>query len=154
MFVLTLKWNKKIALGIIIALALAFVAAITLTATKPNKADSTSGKEIINIKNEKSRVAYLKQYGWEVESPALSEDKVLIPREFSEVFSRYNELQKKQGFDLSAYSGLEVETYTYKITNHTSSDTVLAQLYIYKGNVIAADLHSTALDGFITGIKR
>ena len=155
MFVLTFKWNKKTAAAIVLIIALILIAIVTIAALG-NDSDETqsTGKEIINVRNEKSRIAYLKQYGWEVETPAANEEKVLIPKEFSQVFEKYNELQKTQGFDLTNYSGLEVETYTYKVTNHDSNDTVLAQLYIYKGTVIAADIHSTELDGFITGIKQ
>lgn len=154
MFVFTFKWSKKTAVAIVLVIALILVAIISIAAASHSKTTATSENEITNIKNEKKRIEYLKQYGWEAKSPAVSEDKVLIPKEFSAVFDKYNELQKKQGFDLSDYCGLEVETYTYEITNYNSSETVLAQLYIYKGTVIAADIHSTALDGFITGIKK
>jgi len=154
MFIFTFKWSKKVAVAIVLVIALILVAIITIAAASHSKDNETPDKEIINVRNEKTRIEYLKQYGWEVKLPAVCEDKVLIPREFSSVFEKYNELQKKQGFDLSEYCGLEVETYTYEITNYNSSETVLAQLYIYKGTVIAADIHSTALDGFITGIKK
>lgn len=154
MFVLTFKWNKKTAIAIVLVVALILIAIVTIAALSNNSESQSTAKEIINVKNEKSRVAYLKQYGWEVESPAANAENILIPKEFSQVFEKYNELQKQQGFDLHKYSGLEVETYTYKVTNHSSSDTVFAQLYIHNGTVIAADIHSSELDGFISGIKR
>jgi len=154
MFVFTFKWSKKTAVAIVLIIAFILVAVITIAASSHSNNTDTKENEIINVRNEKSRIEYLRQYGWEVKSPAVCEDRVLIPKEFSAVFDKYNELQKKQGFDLSGYCGLEVETYTYEITNYNSTETVLAQLYIYKGTVIAADIHSTALDGFITGIKK
>ncbi len=154
MFIFTFKWSKKVAVAIVLVIALILVAVVTITAASGSKNTEPQKKEIINVRNEKSRIEYLKQYGWEVKSPAVCEDKVLIPKEFSTVFDKYNNLQKKQGFDLSDYCGLEVETYTYEITNYNSTETVVAQLYIYKDTVIAADIHSTALDGFITGIKK
>jgi hypothetical protein len=44
--------------------------------------------------------------------------------------------------------------YTYAVTNYPdASQTVLADLYIYKNRVIGGDVHSTNLDGFMIGIK-
>ena len=48
---------------------------------------------------------------------------------------------------------MDCTTYTYRIMNYPGTgDTVLAQLYIYKNRVVAGDIHSTALDGFMHGI--
>lgn len=116
-----------------------------------SRASTVSDSMAKKIKTEQSRVEYLAQYGWEVESPALSEETVIIPRSFSEVFERYNQLQLQQGFDLSRFCGMEVEKYTYKVTN-AQEEEVLALLFVYKGRVIGGDIHSTALDGFMQGI--
>lgn len=152
MFMLTLKFNKKTAVFVVIMIALVLVG-IVLLAGAHHAAQEQSTQNVTTVKNDKTRAAYLAQYGWEVETPAQSQDTVLIPREFSQVFESYNELQKQQGFDLSQYCGLEVELYTYKVLNAQCDDTVLAQLYVLRGSVIGGDVHSTALDGFMTGIK-
>ena len=106
------------------------------------------------LRTEKARIAYLAENGWEAESPAISKESVLIPRSFSPVFETYNELQKEQGFDLSQYCGLEVDLYTYRIVNSGVGDDVVAMLYLYNGTVIGGDVHSTALDGFMCGVKQ
>ena len=151
MVVMTMKFNKKSVVIAIILIALLIIGIILLVGAY-NK-DQISNSPIINVRNENSRVAYLAQYGWEVESPPISVESVLIPRVFSEVFEKYNELQLMQGFDLSEYCGTQVDMYTYKIINEGSTDNVVAILYIYHGSVIGGDVHSTALDGYMTGIK-
>ena len=88
-----------------------------------------------------------------METPALSEDTVLIPKQFSPVFEEYNELQKQQGFDLSEYCGMEVTMYTYRVVDSGREGDVLAVLYVLNGAVIGGDVHSTALDGFMCGVK-
>ena len=54
------------------------------------------------VKTNDDRLAFLSQFGWEVE-PTPEEQNVTIPGEFDRVFVSYNELQKQQGLDLSKY---------------------------------------------------
>lgn len=150
MFVLTMKFDKKKTAFIVVMAALVLIGIILLVGAYSR---GTPAGEVSKVKTEKSRVAYLAQYGWEVESPAVSSETVIIPRSFSEVFESYNQLQLRQGFDLSRYCGMEVEKYTYRVTNSTEEGEVLALLFVYKGQVIGGDIHSTALDGFMCGIK-
>ncbi|MGN1002211.1 MAG: DUF4830 domain-containing protein [Oscillospiraceae bacterium] len=152
MFVLTMKLDKKKAAFIVVMAALVLIGIILLVGAYSRGAAADSG-QVSKVKSEKNRVAYLAQYGWEVESPAVSSETVIIPRSFSEVFESYNQLQLQQGFDLSRYCGMEVEKYTYRVTNGPDGDEVLAQLFVYKGQVIGGDVHSTALDGFMRGIR-
>ena len=150
MFMLTFKFNRKTAVFIVVMIALVLVGIILLASAHHASVDGAP-EPVYTVKNEKSRVAYLRQYGWEVASPAISESEVLIPRSFSDVFESYNQLQKQQGFDLSDYCGLEVELYTYTVLNY--GDDVVAQLYVLSGSVIGADVHSTQLDGFMIGVR-
>ncbi len=155
MFICTLKLDrKKLAFAVIMA-ALVMIGIILLLGTRERAAADEPKAAIQHVTKEKNRVAYLAQYGWEVETPALSEEQVVIPRVFSPVFERYNELQKQQGFDLSEYCGTEVTMYTYKVVNSAyQGDEVLAVLYVRNGSVIGGDVHSTALDGFMKPIRQ
>lgn len=100
------------------------------------------------------RVAYLKALGWDVSEQPTARQEVIIPRSFSDVFENYNTLQKQQGFDLEDYKGLTVSLYTYEVTNWPEPGlTVLADLYLYRNRVIAGDVHATAMDGFMIGIR-
>jgi len=73
-----------------------------------------------------------------------------IPREFDRVMSTYNELQKRQGLDLSKYRGREVTRYSYKITNYPGYEgSVTANVIVYKNRVIGGDVSSSDVQGFI-----
>ena len=53
------------------------------------------------------------------------------------------------GYEL-AIAGAE----TYRVTNYEcSTDTVLAQLFVYRNRVIGGDIHATAMDGFMHGLR-
>ena len=100
------------------------------------------------------RVRFLQELGWEVLPEPLSRQEIILPREFSDVFENYNELQKQQGYDLEDYKGLTVTLYTYQVTNWPEENlTVLADLYIYRNRVIGGDVHATAMDGFMIGLR-
>lgn len=73
-----------------------------------------------------------------------------LTREFTQVVSDYNELQKKQGFDLSPYAGKTVTKFTYPVKDKTRND-VVAVVFVYGGKVIGGDIHCIGADGYMTG---
>ena len=100
------------------------------------------------------RVAFLKSFGWEVATSPTQSGQVRIPENNSEVFSRYNALQKSQGYDLSQYAGKTVMRYVYKIKNYPgATDPVFATLLLYKDQVIGGDVTDTGAKGVIRGFK-
>ncbi len=151
MFVCTLKWNKKLALLIIIAIAIILCALIIFSRSDGSGTASTAQK----VKNNEQRIEFLESLGWKVSSDAICEKVIVIPREFSQVYKAYNELQQAQGYDLSKYCGLEATVYTYSIENYSGyNGRVVADLYILNSEVIGGDVHSLALDGFMHGLKK
>lgn len=105
------------------------------------------------IKTNEDRVAYLESYGWTVSPEAVSVEELLIPEEFDETYDQYLALQAQQGFDLTQYKGKRVKRYTYEVTNYPSGESgVEAGLLIYKNTVVAGEVLSTKLGGFIQGL--
>lgn len=152
MFIFTARFNpKKTAVFLILALALLSV--IVLAAVKLKGAETGAGPSLQADSNEK-RVEYLSSFGWQVDDQQVEEQQVLIPREFSQVYEAYNDIQLGQGFDLKNYAGLDATRYTYKVTNYPGGESnVYADLIVYSGRVIAGDIRSAALDGFIHGLE-
>lgn len=107
------------------------------------------------VRTNEDRVAFLAQFGWEVDPTPTEETTVTVPREFDKVFAAYNELQRAQGLDLSAYGGKTVERYTYTVKNYEGYDgTVLANLLISRGRVIGGDVCAADTAGFVQGFAR
>ena len=101
------------------------------------------------------RVAFLKSFGWEVASSPVESSQVKIPKETTEVFDRYNTLQKSQGYDLTRYAGKNAMRFVYKITNYPgATDPVYATLLVYKNQVIGADITDTSAQGKIQGLAK
>ncbi len=107
------------------------------------------------IKTAEDRVAFLAQFGWEVQTQAAEEATVTIPSEFDRVFMSYNELQKRQGLDLSKYKRKEMTRYTYIVTNYPEYDGVVyANLLVYRSKVVGGDICSADVNGFLHGFKK
>ena len=144
-----------VALAALVTL-IAFVPALEPAAAADSEA--VEEKETLSfekVRDNQGRIAFLSQFGWEVESEAAESTTVTIPREFDKVFAAYNEMQKKQGLDLTNYAGKTVESYTYVVTNYEGAQgTVYANLLISRGRVIGGDVCSADADGFVHGFAR
>ena len=102
------------------------------------------------IKTNDDRVAFLSQFGWDVDTEPVEEVTMRIPAEFDRVMNTYNELQKRGGLDLSKYKGREVTRYSYNVRNYPGYDgTVTANVIVYKNRVIGGDVSSSDVSGFI-----
>lgn len=99
------------------------------------------------------RIAYLASFGWEVEEEPWEILEIVIPEEFDNAYEQYNQLQIKQGFDLTRWHGKTARRYTYRILNYPApTDTVYANLIICDQQIIAGDVSSVALNGFMHGL--
>lgn len=106
------------------------------------------------VANNDARVEFLKKFGWEVSSSPTESSQVRIPEATSEVFDRYNRLQKSQGYDLTTYAGKNVMRYVYKVNNYpNATEPVYATVLVYKNQVIGGDITDTATGGKVQGFK-
>lgn len=151
MFVMTAKLSKPklIAAGVLLVALILFIILLAL----PN-----SGKEAeapAGASND-DRVAYLASFGWSVTAKPTEAQKVRIPDSAdNQIFARYNELQKSQGFDLSDYAGQEVVRYVYEILNYPDAKApVYATVLVADGSIIGGDVTDSSPDGVIRGFGK
>ena len=149
MMVMTAKVDfKKIAIGLA-----AVVGVILLLVLLLGGSDDTSVSAPAVSGND-ARVAFLESFGWQVTTSPTESGQVRIPKESTEVFTRYNDLQKSQGYDLTQFAGKTVMRYVYKINNYPgATEPVYATLLVYKDQVIGGDVTNTAAKGVIQGFK-
>ena len=101
------------------------------------------------IKDKDDRVGFIRNFGIEVDEASENEAQFRMPENFDRVILGYNELQKKQGLDLSKYSKKRVTRYTYKVTNYNSEGDVYANLFVWRGRIIGCDVSSADPEGFV-----
>ena len=107
------------------------------------------------IKDTSGVVEFLAQFGWTVDGATAQSAKVTIPDEFDKVFAAYNEIQKKQGLDLSKFRKKELTRYTVEVTNYQGYEgTVYANVLVYRNKVVGGDICSADVSGFVHGFER
>ena len=101
------------------------------------------------IKTKDQRIAFMKNFGVEVDAASEEEEVFRMPENFDRVILGYNQLQKKQGLDLSKYQNKKVTRYTYKVTNYKGEGEVFANLFVHRGKIVACDISSASPEGFV-----
>lgn len=118
--------NKKTLFVVIIIIAAALLIF--------SRAVYLSGKRI-DGSNNASRQTYISSLGITNFSGQVKSKEIVIPREFPSVYTEYNELQKKSGFDLQKYKGKSAVLYTYFLENGEA-----VNLIVHKGQIIGGDI--------------
>ena len=149
MLVMTAKVDKKKIAMILAAAAVLIVGAFLLFG-----GEDAAPTAAPNVSNNDARVAFLKDFGWDVTTSPAESSQVRVPEKGSEVFDRYNALQKSQGYDLTPYAGKTVMRYVYEINNYPNAEQpVYATLLVYKNQIIGGDVTNTAAKGAVQGLK-
>ena len=156
MFIYSLKASTLKFFGII------GIAVITLAALMffiPSSKESKTTAEIAamnaeisfsNVKTSSDAVKFLAQYGWSVAETPIEECEITIPSEFDRIMTEYNEIQKRQGLDLTKYQKKTAKRYTYKVTNYPGYEgTVYANVITFRGKVIGGDICTADSKGFL-----
>ncbi len=90
------------------------------------------------------QVELIENLGFEVENTPVQSGSVSVPKNFDAVLTKYNDLQKKQGFDLAKYRGKNVDRYTYSMKmpegQNTGAQKSFVTLILYKNKLVGADV--------------
>ncbi len=162
MIVFTAKVNKKRIISCLLVFGIIICSAVVFSRKGADKAETpeqtqeeqTISTEVKRLKTNEDRVSLLEGYGWQVDKEPIEFMEVKIPDKFDGVYSDYNEIQKRQGLDLTDYAGKRVMRYTYKVNNHPSKEEgVVANIIVYKNKLIAGDVCSPKLGGFMHALS-
>ena len=150
MMVMTAKVDLKKIMIILAAVAAVILSLILLLGGGEDSTETSAPA----VSGNDARVKFLTDFGWDVASSPVESSQVKIPEEPSEVFDRYNTLQKGQGYDLTQFAGKKVMRYVYRVSNYPgATEAVYATLLVYKNQVIGGDITDTAAKGQIRGFK-
>lgn len=150
MRMLTIKAKPKAIFGGILVLTGLIVMMITFIG---NHSEAKQAMANISCGTTQERLEYIRSCGYETDGTEQSKT-VQIPSQFNDVYTQYNEVQRKQGFDLTRYSGKKVDVYTYNIVGYEDKDSVIANLIVSNGVLIGADLCDVSADsGFLVGLS-
>ena len=156
MFVCTVR-SKKLK-WILLAVLVLLAAGAFWYASHSSKPAANDGVITLKAGTAEERLAFISQFGWDVDEDPVAVEEVRIPAQFDEVYERYNAVQKAQNMDLSVYAGERVKKWTYSVRNYPGYEqqegVVELNLLIYDGCVIGGDVCSTEQGGFLHGFDR
>ena len=140
----TLQRYITAALSALIVLPFVFLCACVPAAKTSAKSDERA---------EDICLRFLEDNGWQARYlPDETKDVVL---KNTPSMKPYYSLQNSQGFQTQKYIGREVRVYSFLIQNASfpeANGTVLSHCYFCDGEIIAADVCSTASDGWMIGV--
>ncbi|MBQ7623892.1 MAG: DUF4830 domain-containing protein [Clostridia bacterium] len=149
MNIYTFKFSKKLAVAAVLALALIIALIVILVPGK--RADVASGVSGMTTKEDLKE--YIESLGYEVNDSVWESREVVIPRVFDDVYTKYNDMQKDCGFDLSKYKGKTVALHTFGIKDYDGNEGVLCDLLVYKKKIIGGAVYTADINGFMHGLK-
>lgn len=160
MFIISFKVNKnKLFLGLVILLIIALLTGLGYKMlTKKNQAMPDINVAAINQNESNLAVNFIESFGNKVDAKAVESEEFTLPTQFDTLYKRYNQYQMDIGLDLKPYLGKNVKRYTYKVLNYKtpkqySGQQVYADVLISDGKVIAGDLKTNEINGFLVSLK-
>lgn len=157
MFVFSFR-SAKVKIIVVFILAVILGAGIAILTDEDTSSTEKANGVVLKASNSKERIAFLSQFGWEVNEDPLEVCEVIIPSAFDETYEKYNEIQKNQNLDLEKYKGVRAKRWTYEIKNYpgyeAQSSTIRANILVFEGNVIGGDVCSVELNGFMHGFEK
>lgn len=151
MRMVSFKLKPNVIFGIIMLCTGIVVAVVSFVGNHNVKPTVSQTK--IQCATTEQRVKYINSLGYKTDTKEESKE-IIIPLRFNQVYNNYNEIQKKQGFDLTSYKGKKAVLYTYNILNYEDNDNVIANLIVLDGVLIGADLCDTSADdGFLVALN-
>lgn len=157
MFVVSMSSsNLKKLFGVVFALALVSLVAVFFVNSQSNV--NIKKVSLYTAETADDRLKFISDLGWIVDEEPVEVRQIAIPQEFDDVYSNYNEIQLSQGYDLTKYAGRSAKRWTYIIRNYpdvsSDEDYVRINLLVCDGKIIAGDVCSIKLDGFMHGFEK
>ncbi len=156
MFVISIKSKLKskkvqtllIAIALVLLFFVGFLCVSDFTHT-PKKEVSVEGKGdyTTEFMSEQEVEQFAKQFSYEIDW-LYSLQEFYIPIEFNDMYENYNELQKKQGFDLEPYKGEKCRLYIYELKDYTIDDkTAYMSIIVLADKVIGGHVSNQTQSG-------
>ncbi len=155
MFAISIKSKLKskkaqIVLAAIALVLLVFVGILCVSdfSHTPKKEVSVEGKGDYStvFMSDEEVEEFANQYSYEIEK-LYSLQEVYVPIEFNDKYEQYNELQKKQGYDLEPYKGEKCRLYIYELKDYTIDDKTAYMSVIVLGDKVIGGHISNQTEG-------
>ncbi len=154
MFVYSVKSNQ---IKVLLLVGFVLFTAVSLFILSNESQETSSANDmVLSAETHKERMEFISQFGWKVDEEPAQVKEVMIPEEFDDVYTAYNDIQRSQGFDLTEFAGKRAKCWTYTVKNYEgyeNQECIQINIMVYDGQVIGGDVCSVELDGFMHGFS-
>lgn len=154
MFVYSVKSNQ---IKVLLLVGFVLFTAVSLFILSNESQETSSANDmVLSAETHKERMEFISQFGWKVDEEPAQVKEVMIPEEFDDVYTAYNDIQRSQGFDLTEFAGERAKCWTYTVKNYEgyeNQECIQINIMVYDGQVIGGDVCSVELDGFMHGFS-
>lgn len=154
MFVYSVKSNQ---IKVLLLVGFVLFTAVSLFILSNESQETSSANDmVLSAETHKERMEFISQFGWKVDEEPAQVKEVIIPEEFDDVYTAYNDIQRSQGFDLTEFAGERAKCWTYTVKNYEgyeNQECIQINIMVYDGQVIGGDVCSVELDGFMHGFS-
>ena len=147
MLIWTAKLSKKKLLLPVILLAAVILCVMLWRGTPEEPAEQP-----LQLLTNEERIAWLGNWGWQVEPEPLETLQFLLPDPLEEPYLSYARLQADQGLYFTSGAGQRVTRYTYAVTNYPGHTGVQVNLYLCEKTPIGGDIFCAGANGFQSGL--
>lgn len=150
MFVYSFRASSLKFFGVIALTLVVLISAIAIGQAGALPASAAGEIDFGGVSTNDDRIEFISQFGIEVSGEPKESVTFSVPEDFDSVISGYNEIQKRQGLDVSKYKNKKVTRYTYEIDGYGDyKGPVYVNLIVYKSTVVACDVSSADPSGFV-----
>ena len=157
MFVISLKSKLIKRLFLCVALVAAVCCVVVMKCALFTESAASAEAVDSKISDSASVLNFISTLGWGVNETPDEIREVIIPTEFDEVYTSYNDIQLRQNYDLSDYNGERVKKWTYTVNNYPGyegEEFIKINVLVFDGKVIGGDVCSVKLEGFMHGFVK
>ena len=100
-------------------------------------------------------IDFISSFGWEVDDSPVNISHLTVPEDLSGVYFTHSIISAIDGSSIANYCGKNVTRYSYRVLNHQGSDNgkIRADVFVYKSEIIAADITDVSMGGALTPIS-
>lgn len=138
----------------VLILTVAVIVSIIIFGNLNKPVVKNNGKEIsARIESTEDIIKFAGELGWAVSEKPQSVKKIIIPLQFNDLYSNYNDLQKEIGLDLQPYAGKECQYYSFSVNNYPNNKDVTMNIIVYGNRIIGGDISENIYKGFMYGLS-
>ena len=128
--------NWKLTLISVICFVILLAVCLLMLRASPRETVEIGGEKVgLKIGSDEDIESFVTKCGCTVEG-CVSDESITVPKNWNDVYTSYNDLQKQQGFDLRPYKGKTARKLVYALSDSDRYVTVL----ICDDRIIAADI--------------